>query len=881
MREAAARLLAFFRHQELERELDEELSAHIELATQDFLQQGMTFEEARRAAMLKLGGIELAKELHRESRGLPWLDGIVQDWLYALRNMRKNPAFAMTAVLTLALAIGVNTILFSVTDAVWFRPLPYRDPNQIVAVWEKPPRNVQWKRTTLPFRDFLDLQRSNRSFEMLEAAVARKYVVEIGDRPDSLSGEAVTAGYLSMLGIPAVQGRTFLPSEKSADLEIVLGYGLWLRAFGGRDVIGRVVTVDARPYTVVGVMPSSFTFPTHGEEIPELWVLLPSSDPYDGRVTVVGRLKPSASRSAAQSEAAALLHEAHDRVPVSARPEGMIVRELEADSSESATPVLAALSAAAAFLLLIACANVAGLLLGRSSERRHELAIRFSLGAGRRRVVRQLLTENLLLWGVSGIAGLLLSALGVNMLLPFLGWVLPELPQFNPIAINFRASTYALATTLVSGSLFGLLPAVQGSRLDIMAILKQGGRGLISSRQIHYWRKALIGCEVGFCVVLLIGAGLLLKSLVRLTTQPLGFRTGNDVTFKLELTSEKYQQPLERSLFYDRLLDQIRHLPGVESAGATSALPLNGTLVFGFSVLGRPSSGGNFMPAGFEAISPDYFRAIGMPVIAGRTFTETDSERSGRVAIINQTLAHRYFANEVPLGKRIKVGDATSEAPWMAVVGVVGDVKHAGLDWDYLPEIYLPYQQLDRRGYDAFAPAMFFVVRLQGRFSVDSHIRSAVSALDRDVPVAYMMGTNQIIASKELPSQSNSALFAALAGISLLLAAVGLYAVVSQTVLQRRQEIGIRMALGAQARDVIGRTIREAIVLAGAGALGGVAGGLLLTRLIRSMLFGVTTTDPLVFAGVPVMLLAVAALASLLPALRAASADPLEVLRCE
>jgi putative ABC transport system permease protein len=414
-----------------------------------------------------------------------------------------------------------------------------------------------------------------------------------------------------------------------------------------------------------------------------------------------------------------------------------------------------------------------------------------------------------------------------------------------------------------------------------MAALRQDGRGLISSRQIHYWRKALIGCEVGFCVVLLIGAGLLLKSLVRLTTQPLGFRTGNDVTFKLELISERYKQPVERSLFYDRLLDQIRHLSGVESVGATSALPLNGTVVFGFNVLGQPSNGGNFMPAGFETISPDYFRAIGMPVVAGRAFTELDSERSGRVAIINQTLAHRYFANEDPLGKRIKAGGATSDAAWMTIVGIVGDVKHAGLDWDYLPEIYLPYQQLDRRGYDAFAPAMFFVVRLQGRFSVNNQIRAAVSSLDRDVPVANMLGTNQIVASKELPSQSNSAVFAALAGISLLLAAVGLYAIVSQTALQRRQEIGIRMALGAQARDVIGRTMREGIVLAASGAAGGLAGGLLLTRLIRSMLFGVTTTDPLVFVGVPVLLLAIAALASLLPALRAAFADPLEVLRCE
>ena len=873
--------MRWWRRRDREEDLDRELRSDLSLEIEEQIQAGLPAGEAQLAARRNFGNATLVKEEVRETWGWTSIERLAQDVRLAGRMMFRRPLFSVSAVLLLSLAIAVNTVFFCVMDAVWFRPLPFRDPDGIAAVWEKPPRNVQWKRSMLPFRDFLDLRRNNRSFETLAAAVARKYVVRIGERPESVAGEAITAGYLPMLGTPAAQGRTFLPSENSPDSEVVLSYGLWLRAFGGRNVVGQAITVNAKRNIIIGVMPSSFAFPTLDEETPELWTLLLSSDPYDGRVSVVGRLKPSVSRTTAESEAVALLREAHDRAPVAARPQGMMVRDLAVDRIEFATPVLAAFSSAAAFVLLIACANVAGLLLGQASERRHEMAIRFALGAGRSRVVRQMLTETLLLWVVAGTAGLLLSVTGVNMLRPFVGRVLPEFPQFNPIAINFPAIAYAVVTTLASGLLFGLLPALQGSRLDIMAALKQGGRGVIPSRQIHYWRKALIGCEVGFCVVLLIAAGLLLKSLVRLTTQPLGFRTGNDLTFKLELSSEKYTQPVERSLFYDRLLDQISHLPGVESVGATSALPLNGTVVFGFSVLGHSLNGGNFLPAAFEAISPDYFRAIGIPVLAGRTFAEHDSGRSSRVAIINQTVGHRYFGDENPIGRHIKLGEVTSDAPWMTIVGVVGDVKHAGLDWDYLPEIYLPYQQLDQRGYDAFASAMFFVVRLQHSFSVDNQIRAAVSSLDRDVAVADMMRTDELIESKELPSQSSSAIFAAFAGISLLLAAVGLYAIVSQTVLQRRQEIGIRMALGAQACDVIGNMMREGMVLAAAGGAVGVIGSVLLTHAIRSMLFDVTTTDPLVFVSVSVLFLAVAALASLVPALRAASANPLEVLRCE
>jgi predicted permease len=642
------RLAAVFARRALRERADEEVQFHLCTVERRLIESGTPPEIARAQARRQFGNPTLIKEQTFDSwryTSVDWVERLSQDLQLTLRMMGARPWFAVSTVLLLALGIGVNTVMFSVVDAVWLRPLPYVDSNRLVAVWEKPARNVKWKRQMLPWSDFQDLRRDSQTFEVLVAASPCKYTAVLNDRAESVTGEAITAGYMAMLGIAALQGRTILPDDHPGAPAAVLSYRLWQRSYGSRTVVGQTLRLDSRSYTILGVMPPTFTFPSLDEGPPDLWTILTSNaeslQKNGGRVSVIGRLRPSVTAKAAEDESTALLRQVHDRVPVAWRPQGMIVRDLQSDRAEFSTPMLAALICAVTLVLLIACANVAGLLLGRAAERRQEMAVRYALGAGQARIVRQLLTENIVIWMVAGAAGMALAATCLYMFLPYVSRVLEDFPQLNPIAVNSRAAVYALLLTLTTGTLFGLAPALQASRLDIAGALKEGGRSLMSGRHAHYWRKALVACEVGFCVVLLIGAGLLTKSLVQLATQPLGFRAGNDMTFKVELSGDGYKEPGQRYRFYDRLLETLTNLPGVEYAGATSALPLKGTVVFGCSILGHSAVPSDSMLAGNEAISPGYFQAIGIPVLRGRAFDARDSELAVRVAVVNQTLAQR------------------------------------------------------------------------------------------------------------------------------------------------------------------------------------------------------------------------------------------------
>jgi macrolide transport system ATP-binding/permease protein len=880
------RLGGLFFQRRRDRELAEEIESNLQFHIEDNLRAGMSPEDARRDAFLKFGGIESAKEAYRERRGLPLLENLVRDIQFALRALLRRPVFAAAAITLLALVIGANTILLSVLDALWLRPLPFRNSERIVAVFERPPQNVQWKKQTVPFRDFLDLQRSSRSFEKLSASTARTYALSVGGGPPQIVlGEAVTANYFDMLGIAPSLGHTFLEGEQNAS-EVVLSNTLWRSQFHGQSVIGHTITLNSTACTIVGVMPDTFSFPSVGDfGDPEIWtVLAPGDEEFrvtPGRVAVVGVLQESVTTQEAESEVAALLRSSQERLPVAFRPQGMIVRGLQHDRAEFIAPVLTVVSAAVALVFLLACANVAGLLLGRSTERKQEIAVRCSLGATRSRILRQLLTENLLLWFLAGLVGLILATIGLKLLLSLGLLTIHEFPHLNPIQLDWRVAALTTALTFLAGGIFGLLPAItQSSIVDIASVLKEGSRSIASGRRLQYLRRLLVSSELSISATLLLAAGLLLVSLVRLTSQPLGFQPDNLLTFKL-LVSKTFKPGFERNDFYARLLEAIRGMPSVASVGTSSSLPLiRGALADIFTIKGQPASPNELRMAIKGAVSPDYFRTLGIPQLAGRSFDERDTETTEPIVIINETFARRFFPNENPIGRLVKNGTENRQSSWMRVVGVVGDIKHANLGWDHLPEMFFPYRQI-QPDYGILTGEMFVTVRAPYGAALGRDLRNVVASISKDVPVANMLRMEDVIAESKLLPRLNTFVIGVIGGLAVLLAAAGLYGVLSQFVSQRRHEIGIRMALGATPASILMLVLKEGLTITAIGMVFGLAGGLGLTRVMRGVLWNVSGSDPLVLISIAALMLIVAVAASLLPALRATSLDPVQTLRYE
>ncbi|HZT31957.1 MAG TPA: ABC transporter permease [Bryobacteraceae bacterium] len=869
------RLRAIFCRRQVERELEEELEFHLERQAEKNRLRGMEPTIAWREARIALGGEEQTKEACRAANGTALFDTLAKDLSYALRAARRNPGFSLLSLSILAAGIGMCAILFSLLDALWFRPLPFVEPARLVAVWERPPRSAQWKRQTLPIADFLELQRHSRSFETLAGAAPSPYATVINQAAESLSGERVSPGYLAMLGIPALIGRTFLPGDEPGAPLAVLSYGLWRRLGSKRDIVGQSLQLNSRAHSIIGVMPPEYPFPSLEEGPPDIWTLLGPADA--GRLSVVGRLRPAASSEAAESEVAALLRESHARIASESRPSGMIVRTLQQDRAEPARPAAAAISGAVALILLIACANVAGLLLGRGVERQHEIAVRYSLGASRSRIVGQLLIENLLLWFTAGAAGVALAVEGIGMLSAPGARILGAFPAVHSLAVDWRCLACAFGVTLLTGVLFGALPAFQSSRRDPAAALRQSGRGLILPRGMRRWGRTLVAGEAAISVVLLVSAGLLLRSAVRLSAQPLGFRPAGLLTFRVESMELRDRQWPDRQNFFDRVLAAVRVLPGVQAAGATSSLPLQGTVVGPCRLFDRAGSAEPMAAA--VAVSADYFRTLGVALIAGRTLNAHDTELADRVVVISEEMARRHFQGQNAVGQRINWGN--SAAPlWSTVVGVVGNVKYAGLDWDLLPTVYLPYRQLapENRGLTAH---MSFVLRTAGGRFLRNDVQRIVRSLDPAVPVVDLMSMEDIVAGKTLPARVSAAAFSAFAAASLLLAAIGLYALVSQSVSRRRKEIAIRIALGAAPGRVIRQTVSDGVQLGIVGAAAGVAAAIPLARLMRNLLFGVSPVDAAVLVACPLVLVLVCAAASLAPALRARATDPLDALRCD
>ncbi|HEV2913882.1 MAG TPA: ABC transporter permease [Pyrinomonadaceae bacterium] len=876
-------------------EIVEELAQHLEDRYEELLARGATLEEAARSALRELddGGSLLAQELSRieekpqrepaifgDTGRMNMIGGIWQDLRYGLRMMLKNPAFTAVAVLALGLGIGANTAIFSVVNSILLRPLPFREPDRLVTVMHNYPKLDLIAPVSPP--GFEDYRARTDVFENAGASSGGSFNLTGEGEPERIQARGVTAGFFETLGVEAALGRTFLPEEDKPGNEhvVVLSNGLWQRRYGADPgVVGRTITLDGEGYTVVGVMPAGFRF--YGQD--DAWAplalnaeMMSPNRRGSEFLLMIARLKPGVSfeqAQAAMNSVASQIRQDNPQQYPSDSDWGVRVKPVYEEMVADIRPALLVLLGAVGFVLLIACANVANLLLARASVRRKEIAIRTALGAGRWRLVRQLLTESVLLSITGGGLGLLLAVWGVDVLVKLNQ---NNIPRAREIGIDARVLAFTFGLSLVTGVLFGLAPALQASRTQLTDALKEGGRTSGGSHRARF-RSLLVVTEIALALVLLIGAGLMVKSFSRLSHVDPGFQPQNLLTMQVALPVTKYKEDKQIGDFFRQALEKIKSLPGVQSEGAVSQLPLSGSVASGFfTIEGQEASGEQRPHTDLRASSPEYLQTMGIPLLKGRYFNERDTDSSPNVAIIDETLARRYWPGADPVGRRISYNRRDGKPVWREIVGVVGAIKHKALDADYRGQLYFPHPQNPWSN-------MSLVVRSNTAdpASLTAAVRSAIQAVDKDQPVYRVMTMETMVAESVAQHRFSMFLLTLFAVVAVALAVVGLYGVMSYGVSQRTHEIGIRMALGAQARDVLRMVVGQGFVLALLGVGAGLLGALALTRVMSSLLFGVSATDPFMFVSVPLILAGVALLACYLPARRATKVDPMVALRYE
>ena len=805
---------------------------------------------------------------------------LLQDVRYAFRLLAKSPGFTAIAILTLALGIGANTAIFSVVNGVLLRPLPFRDPSQLVLIAEKSSFPV----ISTSYENYLDWRDQSHSFESMEATRGGAITLTgVGD-PERLNVRMVTAGLFSMLGINARVGRTFLPEEDRAGGTPValLSYGLWQRRFGGsQEIIGKAINLDAQPYTVVGILPSGFQILQPADIfLPFMpWAkTLPDDRNWHPGIIPLARLKSGVSREQARVDMVGITKRLEQQYPDYNTGTSADVVGLQDQIVQNSRPALLLLLGAVSFVLLISCVNVANLLLARAASRGREVAIRTALGAGRARVIRQLLTESVLLSLAGGLLGVLMASAALG---PLLKLAAGSVPQGAPIGLDPWVLAFTAGVSLLTGLLFGIVPAMRTAKLDLREALNEGSRGSTAGPGQHRLRGVLVAMEIALAMLLLVGSGLLLRSFSRLQEVPPGFQPDHLLVADIPLSQTAYAKPENRYQFFDRLVERARTLPGVRSAAAASFLPVSGGgSVIHFNITGRPpKSPHEFVAAGYRTITPNYLETLGVPLLQGRLFTHADNEKSPAVVAINATMAHTFFPNENPLGKRLQLGALPDQqVPTMEIVGVVGDVR-PGLGIDPQAEMYLPYRQAD-----LVLPVfqLSVVMRTAGDPTLQtSALRSALAEIDPNQPLVRVRTMEENMATTVAQPRFRAWLIGIFAALALVLAAVGVYGVMSYTVTQRTSEIGVRVTMGAQPQDVFRIIVGEGLRLALIGVGVGLVTALALTRLLRSFLFGISAYDPLTFVGVSLLLTLVALAASFFPARRATLVDPLVAVRYE
>ena len=866
------RLKQLFLRRRLYEDLDDEIALHLEERTEELVAAGMPAKDAAAAARREFGNVGLVTETAREAWGWRWLEDFLADLRFALRMLRKSPAFTAAVVLTLALGIGANTAIFSVVNAVLLRPLPFRDADRVVLAWNRADPAAGGDRTPLAVAELFDWRAQSRAFAMVSAFHDTFVNYTGGEAPERVRCAQVTANFFETLGVNPALGRIFLPEEERPGTAhvAVVSDAFWHKHFGaGRQVLGQVINLDGENFTIVGVMPAALNFPSRETQV---WTAMQLAPPVTWGpswfLTGVGRLKPGVTLIQANMDVRAMKitlsdgrHFNFNLLPIN----DFIVGDVR--------PALLALLVAVTLVLLIAAGNVANLTLARGVARFKEISLRTALGANRSRVVRQLLTENLLLAASGGAIGTIGAMWGVGLLRN----IAPaDTPRLDQVSLDGRVLAWTALVTLLTCLIFGLAPAWQGTRLNLNETLKEGGRIATEGHGRARGRNLLAVVELALAVMLLIGAGLVVKSLWRLQQVDLGINPDRLLTMKIPLRGQQYSQPQQARAFCERLLEQMQTLPGVRFAAVSDSLPPGDTAGSNnFTIEGRHVLEHDEPVAYFIRVSPDYFRVLGMRLRGGRYFTSADTADSPSVVLINETMQRRFFPGENPIGRRLNLGSA-NQPDWEEIVGVVGDVKYNGLADEVQPALYLAIAQ-------APAPELTLLLKtdLSDPLNLTAAATSRIRELDPGLPIARVSTMEHLLADATAPQRFHTTLIALFASLALLLACVGIYGVISYSVSQRAHELGTRMALGAQTRDVLNLVLGQGLRLALTGAAIGLAAAFGLTRLMTSLLFGVRATDPSTFVSVTLFLLMAALTACYLPARRASRVDPMLALRHE
>ena len=857
----------FFRRTSTEHDLEAELQSHLAMEVRQRIERGESPQSAREAASREFGNLGIVAEVTRDMWGFVWLEQLLQDARYSVRTLVKSPLLTSMVALTLALGIGSATVVFTLMHGILLRPLPFPSAGRLVMIWELSPETK--KPNVVALNNFVAWKERSQSFQSM-AAFLHEPMNLLGPRESvQVPGLRVTSEFFTALGTPPVLGRTFRPGEYYRDepREVILSYGTWQRRFGGSsEIVGKRISINASHHEIIGVMPSGFGLPNLKAEF---YIPL-AIDLNEGRnYSVVGRLRDGVGTDAAKAEIAGVAaHTAQENVSLNAGWSATVVPLLD-QTVESIRPVLLILFAAVALVLLLACANIANLLLMRSAGRTREISVRLALGANRVRIVRQLLVESLLLAALGGLAGIVLAAASVRLIKTGLPESL-QIPRLNEVTLDLPVLTFAVFATVLSSVIFGLAPALQGVKRDLTRDLHEASRSVTSGRKL---RKALVVAEVALAFVLVTAAGLMVRSFIRLARVDAGFHTENVLTVHmllLPVRDEAFHAEVVRDL-----LQRIRSVPGVTAAGSIGVLPMQGTNSGSWYYRAdRPEPPLNSRPGGdVSIVTPGYFMTLGIPILQGRDFDDHDRRNSSQVAILNQTAARMMFPNEDPIGKRIRVW--WNRSPIVEVVGVVGDIRHSQLSTAPDPCLFMPNDQQP-------FPFSSLVIRTSGDPArLAAAVRQQIRQVDPDQGVAEVETLQQLVADSIARPRFEALLFTTFAFIALALACIGIYGVIAYSVTQRSREIGIRVALGAARSSVFRMIIADGFAMTFLGLLAGLAGALTLTRFLRSVLFEIQPGDPVTLAAVALTLAVVSLLACYFPARRAMGVDPAITLREE